>query len=63
MANNASVGARVQLNEGSYVGTNAAIRENISVGPWSIIGMGSVVLNHVSPGTTVIGVPAKPFNK
>jgi len=63
LANNASVGARVHLNEGSYVGTNAAIRENIIVGHWSIIGMGSVVLNHVSPETTVIGVPAKPFNK
>lgn len=43
----------------SYIGTNAAIREKITVGMVSTVGMGAVVVKDVEPGKVVVGNPAK----
>lgn len=39
----------------------ACIVGRITIGSWSIIGAGSVVLEDVPPGTVVAGNPAKPI--
>jgi len=59
VANNACIGAEVSLFEGSYLGTNCSIREFVEVGKWSIVGMGSVVLNNIPDLTKFAGNPAK----
>ncbi len=59
IANNATVGGNVHVKNGVHIGTNASIRENITIGEFSIIGMGSVVLNDVPPKSVVAGNPAK----
>jgi serine O-acetyltransferase len=41
-----------------FIGNNANILGNISVGENSRVGAGSVVLNDVPPNSTVVGVPA-----
>jgi serine O-acetyltransferase len=41
-----------------YVGNNANILGNITVGANSRVGAGSVVLADVPPNSTVVGVPA-----
>jgi serine O-acetyltransferase len=41
-----------------FVGNNANILGNITVGENSRVGAGSVVLNDVPPNSTVVGVPA-----
>lgn len=46
------------LREGVFVGSNAQVLGNISVGENSRIGAGSVVLRDVPPNSTVVGVPA-----
>ena len=59
LAPNAAVNARVELGDGAYVGTNAAILPDSSVGPWATIGACTAVLKNVPAGATVMGVPAK----
>lgn len=41
-----------------FIGNNANILGNISIGENSRVGAGSVVLNDVPPNSTVVGVPA-----
>ena len=44
--------------DGVFIGNNANILGNITVGENSRVGAGSVVLNDVPPNSTVVGVPA-----
>ncbi|MDR3741883.1 MAG: serine O-acetyltransferase [Terracidiphilus sp.] len=44
--------------DGVFIGNNANILGNITVGQNSRVGAGSVVLNDVPPNSTVVGVPA-----
>lgn len=46
------------LCDGVFVGNNANVLGNITVGQNSRIGAGSVVLNDVPPNSTAVGVPA-----
>tara|TARA_B110001469_G_C9580671_1_gene288000 strand:+ start:255 stop:917 length:663 start_codon:yes stop_codon:yes gene_type:complete len=59
IANNACIGANVRVGYGTHVGTNASTREKISIGKYSVVGMGSVVLKDVPEGGVVIGNPGK----
>ena len=46
------------LLDGVFVGNNANILGNITIGENSRVGAGSVVLRDVPPNSTVVGVPA-----
>lgn len=51
-----------------YIGTGAILRQGTSqkplrIGRGAVIGMGAVVTRDVSPGTTVIGNPARPMDR
>ena len=59
VANNASIGARVHVERGVHIGSNSSIREGITIGEYSIVGMGSVVLKDIEPNTIVAGSPAR----
>lgn len=47
------------LSEGVYVGTGATFIHEQSVGAWSIIGAGSVVVRSIPEGVIAVGVPSK----
>lgn len=47
------------LYEGVYIGTGATFNHNISVGAWSIIGSGSVLVRNIPERVVAVGVPAK----
>ena len=47
------------LKKGSSVGANATILCGSTIGEYSLIGAGSVVLNDVKPFALMVGVPAK----
>jgi sugar O-acyltransferase (sialic acid O-acetyltransferase NeuD family) len=53
------VSGNVMLREGCYVGTGAVIIEKKTIGAWSLIGAGSVVIADVPPNSVVVGNPAK----
>ncbi|MDD4182642.1 MAG: hypothetical protein PHT53_02330 [Candidatus Omnitrophica bacterium] len=59
VANHASIGANVHIGRAVHIGSNATIKERVNIGEFSLIGMGSVVLNDVPPNTIVAGTPAK----
>jgi len=59
VANNACIGADVHLKEGAYLGTNATTLEYITLGKWSITGIGAVVLKNVEDYSKVVGSPAR----
>jgi acetyltransferase EpsM len=59
VANNAAVGANVLIRKGCHVGTNASIRERTTIGSFSLVGMGSVVLQNVPECAIVAGNPAR----
>jgi serine O-acetyltransferase len=44
--------------DGVFIGNNANVLRNITVGENSRVGAGSVVLSDVPPNSTVVGVPA-----
>ncbi len=55
------VGARVRAEEGSHIGLNSTIKEDVRVGRYAIVGMASAVLRDVEPFQIVGGNPARPL--
>jgi acetyltransferase-like isoleucine patch superfamily enzyme len=53
----------VEIGSRCLVGTGATILQYLKLGDEVTVGAGSVVTKDVAAGTTVIGVPAKPFNR
>lgn len=56
----AAISGDVQIGEGGFIGTHAAILERVRMGAWSVAGAGAVVTKDVADGVTVVGVPAGP---
>lgn len=51
------------IKQGAFIGTNAQILGHITVGAFSKIGAGSVVLDDVPDKTTAVGNPARIVEK
>lgn len=49
----------VKVGEGAFLGVGVSVKPGLYVGAWSIVGSGSVVIQDVLAGTTVVGVPAR----
>ncbi len=54
---------KVTIGNDVWIGANAIILDNISVGDGAVIAAGAVVNKDVEPYTIVGGVPAKPIKK
>ena len=50
---------RVHVEEGAYVGSGSLVREDRTVGAWSLVGMGAVVTKDVPAAEVWAGVPAR----
>lgn len=59
----ANISGGVQVGKGVLVGTGAQILQYLHVGDYATVGAGAVVSKDVEPGTTVVGIPAKPLMK
>jgi sugar O-acyltransferase (sialic acid O-acetyltransferase NeuD family) len=53
------VAGAVQVGEGAYLGSGCLIRENRTIGPWALVGMGAVVTRNVPAGEVWAGAPAR----
>jgi UDP-3-O-[3-hydroxymyristoyl] glucosamine N-acyltransferase len=59
----AEVSGGVRVGERAWVAPNASIRNQLTIGSDAVVGLGSVVVKNVPPGTVVAGNPAKPINE
>lgn len=58
----------VVIEDGAYIGAGAILKQGrpddpLVIGRGAVVGMGAVVTRSVSPGTTVVGNPARPMSK
>jgi sugar O-acyltransferase (sialic acid O-acetyltransferase NeuD family) len=65
LAPGVNVSGRVRIGARAYIGTNASIINGeadapLVIGDDAIIGAAACVTRDVAPGTTVVGVPARP---
>lgn len=61
MAPAAVLAGLVRAGEGVFIGVGARVLPRRSLGAWSTIGGGAVVIRDVAPGTVVAGNPARPL--
>jgi sugar O-acyltransferase (sialic acid O-acetyltransferase NeuD family) len=59
IAANAVLNARVVLEDEVYIGTNATVLPEVTIGRGATVAAGSVVMQDVPAGATAIGVPAE----
>ena len=51
------------IDDGVFLGTGAIVTRGCTVGRDARIGAGAVVLDDVAPGSTAVGVPARPVRR
>lgn len=57
----ANVGGAVVVEAGVLIGSNATVLQGLRIGAGATVGAGAVVTKDVAPGTTVVGMPARPL--
>lgn len=57
------VGGFCEIGNDAFVGVGAVLRNRIVIGDGATIGMGAVVTKSVDAGVTVVGNPARPFER
>lgn len=58
---NVTLSGNVRINEGCEIGSNAVVIPKRTIGKWSILGAGAVVVRDLPENCTAVGVPAKPI--
>jgi sugar O-acyltransferase (sialic acid O-acetyltransferase NeuD family) len=53
----------VSVGPGSLIGTGAIVLQYRAIGEGATVGAGAVVTRDVEPGSTVVGVPARPLER
>lgn len=48
-----------RIEEGAWIAPNSSVLNKVVIGPYALVGMGSVVIRDVPPHATVYGNPAK----
>lgn len=56
-----TLSGNVLINEGCEIGSKAAVIQKRTVGRWSILGAGAVVIRDIPEDCTAVGIPAKPI--
>jgi sugar O-acyltransferase (sialic acid O-acetyltransferase NeuD family) len=56
----ANLSGGVHIDAGVLIGTGAQVLQYLRIGAHATVGAGAVVTRDVQPGTTVLGIPARP---
>ncbi len=56
---NLNVFGTIEIKDNCFIGICSIILPNVTIGPNSVVGAGSVVTKNVPPNTVVAGVPAR----
>lgn len=48
-----------KIQEGAHIGARSVVRQGVTIGQWSLVGIGAVVVKDVADNITVAGNPAK----
>lgn len=56
----AMIGGSTTIGEGAWISPSACVRDGLSIGARTLVGLGAVVVRDVPDGETVMGVPARP---
>lgn len=59
----AVLAGRVVVDEEAEIGSNATVRPDARIRAGAVVGAGAVVVSDVAPGSTVVGVPARPLRR
>jgi acetyltransferase EpsM len=59
VSNNATLGSHIHVEDGAHLGTNSSFVEHLTIGRYSIVGLGSAVIEDVEPFDKVAGNPAE----
>lgn len=59
----AEVSGGVRIGARAWIAPNAALMNQIDIGPDAVVGIGATVLKNVEANSVVVGNPAKPMNK
>jgi sugar O-acyltransferase (sialic acid O-acetyltransferase NeuD family) len=54
-----ALGGAVHIGEGVHIGLGAVVLPGLSIGAWTIVGAGAVLLRSLPPGVVAVGVPAR----
>ena len=58
-----NLGGAALVGEGALLGVGVSTLPKISIGDWSVVGAGAVVIRDVEANATVVGVPAAPIGR
>lgn len=53
------LGGEVHVQEGTLLGVGGSVAPRATIGPWSTVGAGAVVVSDLPGHTTAVGVPAR----
>jgi sugar O-acyltransferase (sialic acid O-acetyltransferase NeuD family) len=53
------LGGEVTVGEGAFLGIGTSVVPRRTIGPWAVVGAGSVVSKDIPAGATAVGVPAR----
>jgi sugar O-acyltransferase (sialic acid O-acetyltransferase NeuD family) len=63
VAPGANVAGNVSIGERASIGIGASIIQGVTIGAEAVVGAGAVVIRDVEPGSTVVGIPARPLER
>ncbi|GIU83783.1 MAG: transferase [Acidimicrobiales bacterium] len=58
-----NISGNVRIGTGSVLGSHVAVIPGVTVGEWVVVGAGAVVIRDLPPGSTAVGVPARPISE
>lgn len=61
IAPNCSLAGGVSVGEGTFIGIGTSVIQNRTIGKWSTVGAGSVIIDDQPDMCTTLGIPAKPL--